>query len=175
MSYGVCMRRWLALAGSALLAGCWNTPRDLALAGLDLGSPAVIAQLSKDLPQKERAAFATYALLHWPESKAYCGRPMFSGGGRPATVGEAVDRTLEFESSLARKRAAEKEAPSVFEQRARHKQNLVDEFDRLTIERDKLTSEPRISAESKQRIEALDKEMEANRAARNRLVETATR
>lgn len=164
------MRRSLLLAATVFLASCSAAPRDIALAGLDLGEPAVIAQISKDLPQRERAAFATYALLHWPESKAYCGRPMFKGADQPLTVGEAVDKTMHFETALARKRIEEKkQAPSIFERQAQEKKRLVDEFDQLTLERDMLASAAIPASEKDRRTRELDRKLAENRKARESL------
>lgn len=163
------MRRSLALAGSIALAGCAAAPRDIVLAGLDLNSPAVIAQASEGLPQQQRAALATFALLHWPESKAYCGRPVFKGAQQPRTIGEAIDKTLEFETALANKRIEETRPASGFERQAQHKQRLVDEFDLLTIERDMLVSAELPAAERERRARELDRKLADNRKARDKL------
>lgn len=165
-----CPRPLLAFLGLMTLAACASSPRDLELAGLDLSSPAVIARLTQGLDQKDRAAFATYALLHWPESKAYCGRPMFADGARPATVGEAIERTRAFESALASKRAAERAPLPAFEQQAAYKKELVDEFDRLTLERDMLETSAIGAAERERQMKAIDRELAANRAARDKLL-----
>lgn len=163
------MRRSLALAGSIMLAGCAAAPRDVALAGLDLNDPAVIARVGQGLPQNQRAALATFALLHWPESKAYCGRPVFKGAAQPSTIGEAIDKTLEFETALARKRSEEKQAASAFEQRAHRKQGLVNEFEQMMIEREMLASAALSPAERSHRIRELDRQLADNRKARDRL------
>lgn len=166
------MRCLLVLAGSLALAGCAAAPRDIALAGLDLSSPAVIAQVSEGLPQKQRAALATFALLHWPESKAYCGRPVFKGAGQPNTVGEAIDKTIEFETALMRKRIEEKMPPSIFEQQTQYRRQLIDEFDQLTLERDMLTSRAMPAAEKESRIQEINRKLAENRETRDRLTET---
>lgn len=163
------MRRLLVLTGSLALAGCTAAPRDLALAGLDLSNPAVIARVSKDLPQKQRAALATFALLHWPESRAYCGRPMFKGADQPDTVGEAIDKTIEFETSLARKRVEEKRPPSIFEQQAQYQRELVHEFEELTLEREMLNSTDLPAEDKRSRLQELDRRLANNRETRNRL------
>lgn len=163
------MHRSLTLAGSFILAGCAAAPRDIAIAGLDLNSPAVIAQVGKGLPQEQRAALATFALLHWPESKAYCGRPVFKGDAQPRTVGEAIDKTLEFETALARKRIEEKQAGSVFEQRAQRERRLVDEYEQMLIEREMLASEALSPVDKRRRSQELDRRLADNREARNAL------
>lgn len=163
------MHRWLVLAGTMVLAGCAGAPRDLALAGLDLNDPTVVALASEGLPQKERAAFAVYALLHWPKSKAYCGRPMFSGSAQPATVGEAIASTMAFDAALARKRAAEGAAPSLFEQRSAQKKRLVDAFEDLTLQREMLASAPMSQAAREARMREIERELAENRVAREQL------
>ncbi len=163
------MRRLVVLAGSLALAGCAAVPRDIALAGLDLNDPAVIARVSDGLPQAQRAAFATFALLHWPESKAYCGRPVFKGASQPKTVGEAVDKTMEFDTALARKRVEEQQPASIFEQQALHQEQLVEEFEQLTLERDMLVSEEMPKAEKEQRVRDLNRMLAKNREARDRI------
>ena len=166
------MRRILVLAVSLALAGCASAPRDIALAGLDLSNPAVIAQVSEGLPQKQRAALATFALLHWPESKAYCGRPVFKGAGQPNTVGEAIDKTIEFENALVRKRIEEKLPPSPFEQQLQYKRQLIDEFDLLTLERDMVASTDMPAAEKERRVQELNRKLAENRETRDRLSES---
>lgn len=162
------MHRLLLLAATLGLAGCAEAPRDMLLAGLDLNDPAVVARLGQELPQRERAALATFALLHWPGSKAYCGQQMFKGAAPPSTIGEAIDRTIEFDDALARKRIEEKQT-TTFEQQARRKQQLVNEFDRLTLERDMLLSAGASSADDDGRLRELERQLAANRAARNEM------
>lgn len=162
------MRHILTLTSCTLLAACAAAPRDIALAGLDLNNPSVIAQVSEGLPRKQRAALATYALLHWPQSKAYCGRPVFKGAAEPRTVGEAIDKTIEFDTALARKRIEEQRPPSIFERRARDHQRLVDEFEELTLEREMLATEELPPVEKQKRLEELDRKLADNRAVRNR-------
>lgn len=131
---------FLALA----TAGCAPGVQEVPLAGLDLADPATLARLQAELPLNDRAPFATYALLHWPKSKFYCGEPI--GGTRPpaATIGEAIDQTRAYESALqsaqARASAADTSAT-----REREKA-LIDRIDRLVFERDRLrgASDPTI-------------------------------
>lgn len=163
------MHRLLALTGSLVLAGCAAAPRDLTLDGLDLNSPAVIAQVSAGLPQNQRAAFATFALFHWPESKAYCGRSMFKGALQPDTVGEAIDKTMEFETALARKRTEEKRAGSGFEQLVARKQRLVNEFEQMMIEREMLASAGLSPEVRDRRAGELERRLADNREARDKL------
>ena len=85
---------------AALLAGCSTPPRDISIEGLNLADGATLAALQDALPQDDRAALGTYALLHWPKSQFYCGQPI---GGRPslaATVGEAIEQTRAYETKL---------------------------------------------------------------------------
>lgn len=163
------MHRFLILTSSFMLTGCATAPRDVVLAGLDLNNPAVIARVSEGLTQQQRAALATFALLHWPESKAYCGRPVFKGASQPSTVGEAIDKTIEFETALARKRLEETQVGSVFERQAQLKRELVDQFDLLTIEREMLASAALSSVERDRRERELARQLADNRQARDRL------
>lgn len=153
---------------TAALAACATPARERPLGELDLGDPAVLRQLGGELTQRERGALATYALLHWPKSTAYCGQPVFQGP-QPRTIGEAVAKTIAFEDALAAKRAAEKAPPSALEQRLEEERRLVDSFDRLTLERDMLETSPLPTNERDRRLAALDRELDANRQARRRL------
>lgn len=123
----------LALFAALATAGCATPPRDRALAGLDLADPKIISELQDGLVARERAALATYALLHWEGSKAYCGQPMFRGP-QPTTIGQAIDKTIKFENDLAAKRAAENRPGSALEQRVEEHRRLIDRFEEMSLE-----------------------------------------
>lgn len=162
--------RWIVgLAGAVALGGCAVSPREVALSGQNLNDPRTLASLTNDLPQDQRAAFATYALLHWPGSKSYCGQPVFGKDRLPATVGEAIDQTIGFERALEQKRLAEKTPGSFFEQKAIEEKHLIDAFDQLTLDRDMLASKAMPGAEKARKMEAINEQMEANRVARREL------
>lgn len=151
------------------LAGCATPARDVALAGANLADPAVLARLGEGLSEKERGALATYALLHWPGSKSYCGRPVFRDGRQPATVGEAVAKTLEFEQALADKRATEDSPTSQFEARAERDKQLADEMDWLTQERDMLATAQMPAAQLARETKAIEAKLDRVRLERRKL------
>lgn len=163
------MRQMLCFALCAALAACaMGTQRDVALAGHDLNDPRVVATLGAGLTTSERAAFATYALLHWPNSKSFCGQPTFSK--KPAaTVGEAIEETVGFERALERKRLAERDIPNFWEQRAIDEQRLVDAFDQLTLDRDMVASSDLPQRSKEARLSDIDRKLDQNRAARRAL------
>lgn len=150
------------------LTACTTAPRDERIADLDLADSQVISRLGEHLSVRERGALATYALLHWPGSKAFCGQPVFRGP-QPQTVGEAIEKTLEFEDDLASKRAAERAPRSPIEQREWEERTLIDEFDQLTLDRDMLTTSELPKAELTKRLKEIDRKMEENRRARREL------
>lgn len=170
LGMGMDSMRWmLVLAGVAVLVGCAAPPRDTLLLGHNLNDPRTIAALSEGLPQKERAAFATYALVHWPGSNAYCGRPDFGKDRLPATVGQAIDKTIGFERALEQKRLAERTPGNLFEQKAIEEKRLVDIFDQLTLDRDMLMSTPMPAAQKARKLEAINRQLDENRRARHEL------
>lgn len=152
----------------ATLSACAVAPRDERVASLDLSDTKVLARLGKSLSVRERGALATYALLHWPGSKAFCGQPVFSGA-QPQTIGEAIDKTLQFEGDLAAKRAAERAPLSPVEQRAAEERALIDEFDQLTLDHDMLITSDLPPKELASKLREIDRKMEANRIARRDL------
>jgi len=158
----------LVLYAALALSGCASPPRERSLVGLDLADPAVIGELQDDLPTRERAALATYALLHWEGSKAYCGQPMFRGP-QPATIGEAIDKTITFEDDLAAKRAAEREPKSALELRVEKQRQLVDRFEELSLEITQLEDSPTTQRQKSVRLTELRKELTKNRRERAEL------
>lgn len=158
-----------SVIGIALvLAACATSPRNERIADLDLSDSQVLSRLGEHLSVRERGALATYALLHWPGSKAFCGQPVFRGP-QPQTVGEAIEKTLEYESDLAAKRAAESAPRSPIEQREWEERTLIDEFDQLTLDRDMLTTSDLPKAELTKKLKEIDRKMEENRRARREL------
>lgn len=163
------MLRIMCLVATGLLGACASPePRDALLAGKDLTNARVISALSNGLNPEDRAAFATYALIHWPGARAFCGRPMFSKAV-PATVGDAIAETTAFEDALNRKREEEKRPRSFFEQKAIDEKRLVDVFDQLTLDRDKLAGSDLPADEMAKRLKELDRKLDENRAARRAL------
>lgn len=158
------MVRTFFLSIALSLAGCaLSTPHDISLGNKNLNDPSVVAELSRGLTPEERGAFATYALVHWPFSKSYCGGPVFSER-LARTVGEAIAETQRFEADLARKRFLEK-TPDIHEQRLIAEQKLADEFDRLTLERDMLAISPVSPSVRRDRAKEIEEKMAENRAA----------
>lgn len=162
-------RAYLALAGMCLLAACGTPPREVKLAGLDLGESAVLEKLRVGLAPGEGAALITYAAFHWPGSKNYCGRPIFAQVVEPKTVGEAIDRTIAFETALARKRMAETEPASLADRRAQRDQQLIDRFEELTLSRSMVLTRVERQAERASDLEAIERELETVRRERARL------
>lgn len=129
------MRTILLGLGAAALAGCSPAARDVALAGLDLADPATLARLQADLPLDDRGVLATYALLHWPRSRFYCGEPIGGTRALPETIGEAIAQTRAYETALvaakARQGGGTALSPALQRERA-----IVDRIDLLVLKRD---------------------------------------
>ena len=160
------MRRGgLVLLISLALAGCAKNQLDTPLAELDLADPSVIRELQSGLGERERAALATYALLHWPGSKAYCGQPLFRGP-QPRTVSEAIEKTIGFQLALERKRAEETRPASSIEQRARRLRGLVVQFDEMEHQIAKTESSTLPKDEKRSQIATLRAAMDDNRRER---------
>ena len=162
-------RACLVLAGICLLAACGTPPREVRLAGLDLGQPAVLANLKQGLAPDERAALISYAIFHWPGSKNYCGRPVFAQAVEPTTIGEAIDRTIAFETALTRKQMAEAQPASLVASRAQRNQQLVDRFEELTLSRSMLLARPGARAERARELRAIQRQLESVRRERTKL------
>lgn len=156
------MRIGAIVAAVSMLASCSPPPREASLAGLDLNDPGTLRTLSRDLSGPDRAALATYALLHWPGSKSFCGRPAFARVRPPATVGEAIGMTLAFDGELAAKRRAERRPGDRFAERADRERRLVDEFDQLTLERDMVEAGAMNEPTRSRRLRELDARLAAN-------------
>lgn len=94
---------------------------------------------------------------------------MFKGALQPDTVGEAIDKTMEFETALARKRTEEKRAGSGFEQLVARKQRLVNEFEQMMIEHEMLASAGLSPEVRDRRAGELERRLADNREARDKL------
>lgn len=173
------IRAIVAAPAMAVLAACNAPTSDMPLAGLDLNDARVVSEIARQLPDGERAAFTTYALLHWPGSKNYCGRPAWQADRAADTVGEAVARTLRFEADLARTRQASQAGPASSGERLREKRTaLTDQIEQLVLERDALYTRLGAAARTSPEAELLQQEMrqlQARRAAvENQLIQAAT-
>ena len=122
---------------SAAVAGCAPSARDLSLAGLDLANGATLALLQKQLPQNDRAALGTYALLHWPKSKFYCGEAIGGSRALAAAVGQAIDQTRAYEANLQLAQAKVQSGAVELGGQTADKQ-LVTRIEQLVYERDML-------------------------------------
>ena len=162
-------RAYLALAGMCLLAACGTPPREVKLAGLDLGQPALLEKLRKGLAPGDGAALITYAAFHWPGSKNYCGRPVFAQAVEPKTVGEAIDRTIAFEAALDRKRTAEAQPASPASERAQQDRQLIDRFDDLTLRRDMILGRQGGQADRASELRKIEQQIEFVRQERAKL------
>ena len=164
-------RAFLVLAAACLLSACGTPPRDVPLAGLDLGEPTVLAELKQGLAPDQRAALIDYAIFHWPGSKSYCGRPAFARQDEPATIGEAIDRTMAFEAALTRKRLVEVQPASPVALRAQQAQQLVDRFEELTLRRSMILAQRGGQVERAGELKAIDRQLETVRRERAKLAE----
>lgn len=162
-------RARLPLAVIYILAACSASPRDVKLAGLDLGQPALLAELKEDLAPEEGAALTLYATFHWPGSKSYCGRPAFAQAVEPETIGDAIDRTIAFEAGLTRKRLAESQPASPESLHAQRDQQLIDRFEELALRRSVLLSRVHSQAARTGELSSIDRELESLRHERARL------
>ena len=172
------VRAIMAAAAMAAIASCNAPIGDMPLAGLDLNDARVVGKIARQLPGREQVAFKTYALLHWPDSKNYCGRPIGQSGRKAATVGEAVMQTLKFEADLARTREASRAgAVSQMDRLRERRTHLTDQIEQLVLKRDVLYA--RLGAETQTSREAklLDQEMRQLRdrraAVENQLLQAA--
>lgn len=163
------MRILILGALAATLAGCAPSVRETSLTGLDLADGEILSALQDSLPQDDRAALGTYALLHWPKSKFYCGKPIGGRGALAATIGEAIDQTRAYEIALATARA-EARTGAAFSARQQETE-LVTRMEQLVFERDLLYGRmgpaadgtPR-GAEIKKRLGEMRTELNALRA-----------
>lgn len=160
------MRAWVIGVVAAAVAGCAPSTRDTPLAELDLADGVTLATLQGDLPPNDRALLGTYALLHWPKSRFYCGQPIGGRGSAPSTVGEAIDQTRAYEAALERTQAKERVVQN--SNIAREDETaLITRIEHLVYERDMLygrmgpaaATTPR-GAEIKKSLEALHAELD---------------
>lgn len=132
------MRAIAVCVVAASLAACAPSVRERTLAGLDLADGNTLATLQAALTPDDRAALGTYALLHWPKSKFYCGRPIGDRGVAAKTIGEAIDQTRAYEVALQRVQAAAQIADAAEPGAAQRA--LVTRMEALVLERDRLRS-----------------------------------
>jgi hypothetical protein len=121
---------------AALLAGCSTPPRDISIEGLNLADGTTLIALQNALPADDRAALGTYALLHWPKSKFYCGEPIGGRQALAATVGEAIDQTRAYEVKLAREQANARTTAALSNKA--EETMLINRMEQLVFERDML-------------------------------------
>lgn len=143
-----------------VLASCTQTPRDIPIKDLDLNNPQLVAKLVSRLPAEQKAAFLTYSVAHWPGSKKYCGVPLNDENGQqPATLGEAIDRTLKREAEIRRFVLTPPPPPTPQEQSRQQRQMLVDQMETLIQEQDRLRSQMGSAANRDRRYRATDREL----------------
>lgn len=163
------IRAIVAVSAVIWVASCSVPVADLPLAGLDLNDARTVGKIARQLPDGQRRAFTTYALLHWPGSKNYCGNPIGPSRQAASTVGEAVAQTQRFEAELAKTRLAAQAGPASQVARLRERRTLLtDQIEELVLKRDalygRLGASARTSPESKQ-VEQKIQELQAQRAA----------
>lgn len=132
------MRALGVCAFVALVGACTPAVTEIALSEVDLADGKTLASLQEALPPDDRAALGTYALLHWPKSKFYCGKPIGGQVKEARTVGEAIAITRAYEIALAEKVQAEKMAAGNLKQIK--ERELVTRMEQLVLERDMLRS-----------------------------------
>lgn len=148
---------WAVLAAcGALMTACAQPVRDRSLADLDLADRATLESLQAALPLDDRGALGTYALLHWPKSRFYCGRPA-DPSSRPAqTVGEAIEQTRLYEAQY-RLAVAKTPVSAKRDDRASRDRDLVFQIEQLVTERDMLRS--RKTSEATTRTAEIDNQI----------------
>lgn len=130
----------------ALLAGCSSDARDMALAEVDLRDMVIVTEIRSRLSPQDGIAFANYIARHHSQAANFCGQPLIGiGGNEPATVGEAVDLSIERDKA---ERLALIEA-----QKPKHPRQVAkEEWDSLVIARD-----INVDSQSRLRMEFGDK------------------
>lgn len=160
----------LVVAAATIVSGCNQDVRSRPLATIDLSNLETVAAAGRKLPERERGALVTYALLHWPGSKSYCGSPIDQHQKAPSTVGEAIQVTFDFEKSLeATRQAALMKSP--VELAAAQDQMLIDRLEALTLDRQRLALGAGDSSPERRRAAAIDREIEAVKRQRQELTD----
>ena len=129
-----------------------------------------MADLKQGLAPDERAALVSYAVFHWPGSNNYCGRPVFAQAVEPNTIGEAIDRTIAFETALTRKQMAEEQPATLAVRRAQRNQQLVDRFEELTLRRNMILGRTGRQAERESELRTIERDLDLVRQERAKLV-----
>lgn len=151
------MRTVITVAFACMMAACTAPVRQTPIAGLDLADGRTLARLQQALPPDDRAALGTYALLHWPKSKFYCGKPIGGKGAVAATVGQAIDQTRSYEASLA---LADASARTNAALAARSEEtSLITRMEQLVLERDMLFARFGARAGDTARAKEIDDEL----------------
>jgi hypothetical protein len=154
------IRAIMAAAIMTAIAACNAPVDDVSLAGLDLNDTRLVTKIARQLPDREGAAFTTYALVHWPASKNYCGRPIGESGRTAKTVGEAVAQTLKFEADLERTRQAARAGPASQVESLREQRTLLtDQIEQLVLKRDVLYARLGGEAQATPEAKLLEKKM----------------
>lgn len=153
------------------LGACAPPVRDVALAGLDLADGKTLASLQQALPQDDRAALGTYALLHWPKSKFYCGQPIGGRAAPAATVGEAIDQTRAYEAALQLAQGNRQTAVALSAGSA--EKALITRMEQLVLERDMLRGRLGPEADATVQGKQLAQRLEEMRAELGRLRDAA--
>lgn len=142
---------------AAVLAGCSASPRDISIEGVNLADGATLAALQNAVPQDDRAALGTYALLHWPKSRFYCGKPIGGTNAEVTTVGEAIALTRAYEAALVRAQQRQEQTPAIAlqtEERA-----LITQIDELVLKRDRLRTDAVSRASGTTRVAEITRQL----------------
>lgn len=157
---------------AAALTGCAQQVRDRPLAGIDFADPSTLAALQNALPLDERGALGTYALLHWPKSRYYCGKPPGRRGRVPITIGDAIDLTRAYEAELEFAQAATPIASSQSIGTSREAM-LIDRIEQLVLQRDRLYLRTGAAGDAAPQATQINDELNAIREELNRLRNSA--
>lgn len=165
------MRAMLIALVAAAVGGCTPAPRDISLTGLNLADNKTLSAIQARLTADDRAALGTYALLHWPQSKFYCGEPIGGQASAAATIGEAIDQTRAYEEALERVQAKARMTAALAKQS--EERALIAKLERVIFERDRLFSRLGPAALSSAEGRALSARLETFQAELSALRGTA--
>lgn len=157
------MRFSLSAILALLLVSCRGEVREQSLAGLDLNDPQIIDTLKGKLAPEQQTALATYALLHWPESKFYCGKAIDPSLKSPETVGEAIDQTLAYEARRTAQVAASRRETSPLDEALEEQAQLIARIDSLALRRDILNSRLGPASPTSEEYKTIERDMAATR------------
>ena len=159
----------LGLAIATTFAGCSPDVRERPLVEVDLANSRAVAAIGRHLGVRERTAFTTYALVHWPGSKFYCGSPLRLSASPPRTVGEAIESTLRFEERLAARRSEERDEKTRSVRLEKQDRKLIDRYEALLLKRQMLATAAETNVGDRAEIAAINDQMDRLQHERRQL------